>query len=416
MPGPLSDDLAAQAAALMGQHKSIKAAARASGIPYATLHNRINVAAERGLMGTKPVLPGFAIKSTSTQRDAEGATEREWVRTTKAPGDRFEMPAGQIIKGISALTDGEGRTLAKWVKTRTDTSLPDMVQAIKASFETYKGCAKLIPAPRRTDADLLTVYPIADLHLGMLAWGRETGEAYDLPIAVARMRSCMARLVSDSKRTKHALILNLGDWQHTNDDTNATPRGHNLLDADGRYYKILESSVDLMRDCIDLALRKHARVTVRNVPGNHDPLATLALTLALSKWYHGDKRVIVDTDPGLWFFYRFGDVLIGAHHGHTVKPVDMALAMAVNRRQDWGETKYHYFYSGHIHHFTGKEVGDVNCETFRTIAGKDAYGVGAGHSSGKTLTAITMHRREGETDRHRVNLPPVMIRAPGPRR
>jgi len=402
----IADELAQAAADLFLAKGSKRAAAKAAGLSRSAFRNRLKRAAERGMLPTKPVMPGFEIKQTSAQLDAGGNVEREWVQQRPEAGPDFALPAGHILKGVSALTDAEGRTLYEWKKTRLDDATPHVVAALEAVFKSYRGKAAPIPPPRRSDADLLSVYPIADLHLGMLSWRPETGEDYDLRIASRRLRDTARRLIAQAPCSRKAIILNLGDWQHTDDQRNMTPRSGHILDADSRYVKILTAGVRLMIDCIDLALQKHELVIVRNIPGNHDPHASIALTVGLANFYARNKRVVVDDDPGEFFFHRFGATLIGAHHGHRARPDRLAMAMAVRRRADWGATRYHYFYFGHIHHESAREVGDVRVESFQTLAAKDAHSVGMAYVSGQSLSSITIHKRDGEIGRHRVNIPP----------
>lgn len=370
----LPDELALQAVSLLAEHGSERAAAKASGIPRSTLQDRLRRAAERGLDGSVP----------------------------KA------LPPGQVVKGVSTLyrlnESGGWEERLQWVRTKDDRALEDLTSALRELFDSYKGKAELVPPPDHTDADLLSVYPIADQHNGLLAWGKETGESYDLKIGAERLRSCMARLVSQSPPSHQAIILNLGDWQHTDDQKNMTPRSGNLLDVDGRYFKVLTTGVQLMMDCIELALQRHETVIVRNLPGNHDPHSSIALTVALSAFYSNNPRVTIDDDPSDFFFHRFGATLIGANHGHKMRAPEMAMSMAVRRREDWGATKFHWFLFGHIHHETAKEVGDVRCESFQTLAAKDAHASSSGYNSGQSLTSVTLHRDNGEIGRHRVNI------------
>ena len=391
---------------------SIFKAALAAGTSKDTIRMRIHKAAERGMLGTEPVLPGFRIKEASRQIGPDGELQKEWIRQAKEHGEPFTLPDGHIIKGISALTDEDGRLIQQWVKTKTDTVTADLVAALKETFKEYSGKAPLIRAPRNSDESLLSVYPIADQHIGLLAWGKETGDGdYDLKIGVERLRSCATRLVSQSPPSKHAIILNLGDFQHTDDSKNMTPGHGNILDVDSRYFKLLQAGVQLMMDVIELALQKHDTVLVRNIPGNHDPHASIALTVALGAFYSRHLRVVIDDDPGDFFFHRFGATLIGATHGHKCKPDKMAMAMAVRCREDWGATKYHYFMHGHFHHEATKEVGDVRVEGFQTLAANDAYSASHGYSSGKSLNSITIHFDDGEIGRHRINFPPSLRKA-----
>jgi hypothetical protein len=379
MPAPaLPDEVLIEAVRFREQFPTLREAAEAAGVSWSAFENRLRRAAERGLDGSVP----------------------------KA------LPIGQKIEGTSTLyrlnERGEWEERLQWVKSKDDPALQNLTAALKEAFDSYRGAAKPVPVPKHTDADLLSVYPIADQHNGLMAWGAESGENYDLKIGAERLRSCMARLVAQSPSSKGAIILNLGDWQHTDDQKNATPASGHQLDVDSRYFKILTTGVQLMMDCIDLTLQKHETVLVRNIPGNHDPHASIALTVALSAFYAKNPRVIVDDDPSDFFFHRFGSTLIGANHGHKAKPADMAMSMAVRRREDWGATRFHYFYFGHIHHETAKEVGDVRCESFQTLAAKDAYSASHGYNSGQSLTSITIHREDGEIGRHRVNIaPPV---------
>jgi predicted phosphodiesterase len=396
--------------ALIAEHGTLKAAAAFLGIAESSLRGRkvrALAASERGENGTLPVIPGFAIARTSAQFGPRGEVQKEWVTQKPAASELFDAPPDHAIKGVSALVDANGRTIQQWIKTR-EQSTDAYVKAIHTAFDRHKGKAQLVPAPAKCERDLLQVYPVADHHLGMRAWALETGENYDLDIAAKRLRACMGRLVAQSPASKQAVIVNLGDYYHADDQRNMTPRSGHILDVDGRYFKVLTTGVQLMIDCIELALAKHQTVLVRNVPGNHDPHASIALTVALKAFFNNNKRVTIDADPSEWFFHRFGQTLIGAHHGHRAKPQNMAMTMACLRREDWGATRYHWLLFGHIHHETAKEVGDVRCESFQTLAAKDAYAAGSGYCSGQSISSITLHREDGEIGRHRINLTPAL--------
>jgi predicted phosphodiesterase len=391
------------------EHGRDHLAAAALGLPVNTFVCRLKAATKRGLVpfSATDVPEGFEI--TQVTETPKG----NFTQMKPEPGPAFEMPTTHVVKGYSALSDGEGRTKLLWTKTKLDTVVPDLVAALKTTFEQYEGHAPLIHAFAPVEQDLLSVYPIADQHNGLLAWGRETGESYDLKIGAARLRETLTRLVDQSPASKEAVILNLGDWQHTDDQKNQTPGHGNILDVDSRYFKLLQASIQLGMDCIELALQKHENVEYRGIPGNHDPHASIAMTMALSAFYRSNPRVIINMDPSDFYYRRFGQTLIGACHGHKMKPDRMAMNMAVTRRKDWGETAYHWFLFGHIHHETMREVGDVRCESFQTLAAKDAYSSSHGYTAGQSLNSITLHLEDGEIGRHRVNiLPPDMRKKP----
>jgi hypothetical protein len=157
------------------------------------------------------------------------------------------MPAGQILKGVSAFVDGEGRIRHQWIKTKTDSVAPAMIEACLAEFRAYRGRAVIVEPPRRVDRALMNVIPIADPHNGMLSWAPQTGADYDLRIARERLLDKASDVLGRVDRAREALIANLGDWYHANDQRNVTPKSKHQLDVDGRWFKVLQAGVGVFR-------------------------------------------------------------------------------------------------------------------------------------------------------------------------
>ena len=399
-------DYLATIAALDQHEGSMRGTAAALGIDRKTLRDRLRRAARKGLMGTAPVLPGFVVQSLAVQKDAHGTTQKEWIKQ-RPIGEEFQLPDGHVIKGVSALTDPDGRIIQQWVKTKFDEAVVDVTKALRESFAEYTGHATLPKAPKsHTDANLLTVYPIADHHLGLYAWAEEAGENYDLAIGAKLLRETMTSLVAAAPAAETAIILNLGDFFHSDDNTQLTPKSKHKLDVDGRHAKILRVGVELLIHCVQLALQRHKKVTVRCLPGNHDPYASLALATALACFFANSKRVTIDTDASAFFWHRFGEVLIGATHGDEARGHDMPGVMASDRAKDWGETRFRYIYLGHVHHkgIGGGEKHGATWETFQTLSPRDNWSHTKGFRSGRSMVAITHHRASGEVMRHTVSV------------
>lgn len=361
------------------------------------------IPAERGELGTKPVLPGFAIRSTTTQADAGGTVERTWVTQSKAAtAAPTPIPAGHVVKGISKLTDGEGRTLVEWIKTREGSDPLDVVAAIKAAFADHPAGALPVPAPAHVAGDLLTLVPAADWHVGMYAWGKENGGAnWDLKLAEDTIGRAVEDAIERSPASGHAVVLGGGDLLHADNSDNRTARSGNALQVDGRYPKVLETACFLMVRAVDAALRRHGHVTVRILPGNHDEHAAVAVAWFLFAHYRNEPRVTVDTDPSLFWWLRFGRVMLGATHGHTVKIADMPAIMAHRRAEDWGATRFRYVWGFHLHHRAkyATEGQGVISEVCQSPVPQDAWHFGAGFLSGRSIQTITYHRAFGEVSR-----------------
>ncbi|MFM9829609.1 MAG: helix-turn-helix domain-containing protein [Sphingomonas sp.] len=414
-----ADEALAAWQALQDHGGNGSAAAESLGLSRSSFRRRVDAARQpafRGAVGGPPIPPiavpppGFVIRRNAGAYDANGNLLRQWVQTKTEPGEAFEMLPGHVIKGESAFVDPDGRVLGKWVKTREGAAGAGLVEALQTAFAEYDGAALPVAPPSVTTGDLLTIYPVPDLHFGMYAWGAETGADYDVGIASRIARETVGTLIAKSDASETAVILGLGDLFHMNDQKNATPGSGHRLDVDGRWDRVFDLGARLILDLVVMALAKHATVRLVLLPGNHDEDASVCLRVALALYFSENPRVIVHTEPGLFWYFRFGASLFGATHGHNVKPDRMAMAMASDQARDWGETLHRYFFFGHVHHDSMREIGSVRVESFQTPAAKDAWATGAGYRSGRSMSSITYHRDVGEIARHRVN-----ITAPAPR-
>ena len=270
----------------------------------------------------------------------------------------------------------DGKISSQWVKTSIDHESFKLSIAVFAE-ELGSGLkpAKPIAKPKSTPAtDLLTVYPMGDPHIGMYAWHEESGEDFDLAIAARDLRSAMQTLISASPKSQTGVVLNLGDFFHADNLENKTLRAGHVLDIDTRWPKVMRLGARLMVDCVGLALKQHEHVIVKNLIGNHDDHSSVALSLILDAYYRDDPRVTVDLSPNAFWYTEFGTTLIGATHGHNTKLTDLAEIMAADKSEEWGRTKFRYWYTGHVHHKSIIEkAGGVVIESFRTLAAKDAW-------------------------------------------
>jgi len=317
-----------------------------------------------------------------------------------------EVPLPFGVKGTTTLYKNGEEKVLQWVKT--DRNLEMAKEAIEEWISWLvndaKGLSPVIPKPIVSNDDLMTVYPMGDPHFGMYAWGEEAGEDFDLAIAERITCNAIDKLVSDSPPSKTALILELGDFFHADNNTAMTPRSGANLDVDTRWTRVIQVGLRAMRYVVLKTLEKHENVIVRIVSGNHDPHSSWALAFALESYFHNQPRVTVDMSPADRWYYRFGKVLIGATHGDKCKTKNLPLVMATEKSEDWGLSKFRYLYHGHIHHTSKQEHPGVIVESFRTLAAKDAWHTASGYSSGRDMHCIVHHKEFGEIARHICNI------------
>lgn len=316
------------------------------------------------------------------------------------------VPDGFRVKGVSTYYNKEGKPTGQWVKSAVDRERTEQLvrEAVAALSEDVRGLSPLVSAPVRASDDLLAVYPFGDPHFGMYAWAAEAGDDFDIDIARRLTLGAVDRLVSVAPPARTAVVLLLGDVFHMNDQKNVTPGHGHQLDVDTRFVRVLQVGIEAYRHVILRALEKHERVVVRCVAGNHDPQAIWSLAFTLAAYFENNKRVEVDLSPSKFWYYQHGKVLIASTHGDTAKPEQLGQVMAADEPERWGQTRYRYWYTGHVHHQRVLELPGVVCESFRTLAANDAYAAGHGYRAGRDMLCIVHSRDFGEVERHRCDV------------
>lgn len=317
------------------------------------------------------------------------------------------VPEGFLVKGVSSCYDSDGNLKQQWVKSAVDKE-----EQLKVIQEMCLALTAELPTVERTTVmnehlhhlDRLAVYPLGDPHVGMMAWAEECGDNWDLAIAEKTFCSIFDRVVRTAPPCNECIILNLGDYFHTDNMAGVTSRNGHHLDTDGRYSKMVQVGVKIMLQMIKTALEVHRFVHVITLQGNHDDVSALFLAIALKHIYANEPRVIIDDSPSVFRYHRFGKVLIGAHHGHSCKMDRLPGVMAADKAKDWGETEFRYWLTGHIHHDSKKEFPGVMVESFRTLAARDSYATAGGWRSGRDTKCIVYHKEYGEIERHSVNI------------
>jgi len=313
------------------------------------------------------------------------------------------VPPGFFLDGVSELVDADGNTKIKWLKSSRDKE--ELVERMEELFESIcsrvDGMAKPKPIPdiSAKAKDMAVVVPMGDPHVGMYSWAKEAEADFDCEIAERLMIGAIEHLVDVSPEAEEFVLINLGDFFHADNSAGTTTSG-TPVDVDGRWARVQEIGFWIMVKCIDRALTKYPHVTVHNAIGNHDEHTSQALGATLRAWYRDEPRVTVIKSPSRFWYYQWGKVMIGVHHGHSTSPQSMPLAMAAHKPKMWGETLFRYCYLGHKHHRFLKEYPGASIEQFRTLAPKDAWHFGnAAYISMRDMQSIHFHKEYGEVGR-----------------
>ncbi len=313
------------------------------------------------------------------------------------------IPSGHFVKGVSTLVGADGETKAQWIKTSKEAD--DRQAWLDAVLTLGEPLPRAVPviAPVHADEDLLCVYPMGDPHIGQLSWHADAGDNFDLDIAERNIVAAVGHLASLAPPSDEFLFITVGDTTHSDGLNNTTTKG-TRVDVDGRTPKMMSTTLRTFRRSIAVLLEKHKRGRVIVERGNHDELMSLMIALALAQHYESEPRVTIDVSPEMFHWYRFGLNLIGTHHGHKAKPMDLLGVMAVDRAVDWGETLFRYWYKGHLHHAITQEVPGITIDTLPTLASADAWHRGMGYRSGRAMYMDVLHKTLGRINRHIVGI------------
>lgn len=380
---PLTDEQLLETLRLYSEYGSVKEAARIAGLNRQTFQTRLN---------------------TARDRLGDGETLAKNLENLVAKG--YEVPSySHLTKTI------HGEPI--WVKARK--AEMDYWRAVKDVIETRDPKPVNIPPPRVNTFDGSDIVPwlnIGDGHIGMLAREVESLANFDLDIAKAEILQAAFDLIDTAPDCDTLVVNELGDGTHYENMRAETERSGHRLDADGRYYHMIDAYLDIMEAIIEKALHKAHNVHVIINQGNHSETNDYWAARYFRRIYSrlGEKRIKVLDNENPFIGYRMGKTFVLVHHGHKAKPEVLRQVMSTDYAIDWGEAEFRYIDGGHIHHFSAKELGGAQWESFNNLAPVDKHAHDGGWRSKQAMTLLLRSRTYGEVGRYKMPIEKVWDR------
>lgn len=379
---PLTEDELLEALRVVSEYGSITEAARRLNMNRETLQNRVNRARDKIQRG-------------------ELADE---VKGMVATG--YEVPAYSHLTKTAA-----GEPI--WIKARK--AEMDYWRAIKEVIESRDPKPIDIPPPRVQTFDQRDIVPwlnIGDAHIGMLAHEIESLANFDLKIAKAEILQAAFDLIDRAPDCETMVINDLGDGTHYENMRAVTERSGHELDADGRYYKMIDAYLDIMEAIMEKALHKARNVHVIINQGNHSEKNDYWAARYFRRIYSrlGETRLKVLANENPFIGYRMGKTFVLIHHGHKAKPETLRQVMSTDYAIDWGEATFRYIDGGHIHHFSAKELGGAEWCSFNNLAPVDKHAHDGGWRSKQAMTLVLRSRTYGDLGRYKMPIEMVWDR------
>lgn len=311
---------------------------------------------------------------------------------------------GQMLRGASTLyRRGEQEPVLQWVKTSADQDAIEAmkVAAIEAMCEEIPRMGAALP-PLGTLGHLCNVYTLTDSHVGMLAWHKEGGADWDLKIAEDVLTGCFAAMIEASPKAGTCVVAQLGDWMHYDGHAAVTPTNAHVLDADGRFGKMVKVAIRILRCVVNMALARHERVIVLMAEGNHDLASSVWLRAMFQAMYENEPRIHVIDSELPYYTHQHGKTMLAWHHGHLQKNAQLPILFAAQFPRVWGDTTKRYCHTGHRHHVEEKEHSGMTVIQHPTLAARDAYAARGGWQAERQVTSITYSDKYGQVARNTV--------------
>lgn len=258
-----------------------------------------------------------------------------------------------------------------------------------------------VDVSKRAIKDCALEINIPDLHIGKLAWGKESGEDYDIHIAIDRYKKAVKSLLARvNPLTLEKIILPIGNDMINVDNKANLTTGGTPQSCDSRFGKMFQTAKELLIDTINY-LSQYAPVEVMVIPGNHDTVAMFTLGEVLDAWYHNNDKVTVINTHTPRKYLQYGQNLLMYVHGHNEKLQELGIICATEQPHLWAATKFRRVHVGHFHHAKQIKYNDVQeypgftVKVLNSLSANDAWHSEKGYMSLKGAEAFLYHKEKG---------------------
>ncbi len=317
-------------------------------------------------------------------RTTRKSKEEGWVRPSTAP---VATPLYRV-----------------WVSLKRKTA----VIAVRQELEDLKkyfiikaraSAPKARPASAAKKSGLMLEVAIPDLHMGKLAWAKETGyQNYDITIAQKVHDQAIEKIMDRTAGLKFdKIVYVVGNDLLNADNAQNTTTGGTPQHCDVRFQKTFRTTRIMVSAAIQ-KLRSRGSVLVPVVPGNHDTLSSWCLGHSLECLVegYGWKDVYVDNGPNKRKYVEWGKVMLMLTHGDKGKHAGYPLLMATEQREMFGRTAFHEVHLGHLHGLLTREINGVRVRVLSALTATDAWHSEMGYVGNvRAAEGIIWDREEG---------------------
>lgn len=288
-----------------------------------------------------------------------------------------------------------------WLKRRVTPVEEEVIRSlIERSVQPLPAKPAILEEPS-LDGHMLVLSPV-DHHFGKMAWGKETGDNYDLKIAeqlyVWAVEDALAQ-VGDRKLDE--IHIPVGHDLYHFDSSRGTTASGTQMDVDSRPGKVFVSACFAVAAAIQRA-SEEAPVFVHFVPGNHDPTWSHHLCVFLWAFFKDVENVHVDFSPMGRKYVEYGTNLILMTHGDMSQQniKNLPTQLAVMMPEAWGRTRHWEIHLGHFHNqkemafIPLQEQSGVMLRILPSLCGTDEWHFTKGFVGNKRAMVSLLYSKE----------------------
>lgn len=328
-------------------------------------------------------------------------------------GMNFPTARTHFNKGQSTLhkvnPDGSTEVKLIWDKTTANHSyqIESLRESIRGMIEDVPKAIVPEPSSISKEDDIIPFFLLGDGHIGVIAYEYMIGHHTDTKETADHILVAMKRLIDDAPKTNRCAIVDLGDLSHLQDLKGLSESGH-IFDYDEALPEVTRVATYVMRTLIEYAAQKFQYVDVIPNQGNHSRIGDIWMCGLLTNVYEDVDRITILNNDNVFIPYRMGNTFVLTHHGDKTKMARIPEVMVNDFSQDFGETKYRYAWSGHIHNRQAFEKNGIMNESWNQMSKGDAYAHDNGFRSRKCLSAVYLSKTYGEKGRSTVPIEEVL--------
>lgn len=337
--------------------------------------------------------------------------------------NKWEQASGNTQSGITITPLYQVRAnLVPRIERRVEIVrqiIEDLIRDAKNHAPNYKPINRV----KQDGEPCLFELAVLDPHVGLMAWGKETGQPQDLPIAVKNYGDAIEYLLGLSKfyNVERVLYIAGNDFLHVDGPAFSNRGGATTMgtaqDVDSRLGKMFSTGRKALVEGIDRA-RQVAPVDVVFVPGNHDENTTYHLGEVIAAWYRNCPDVNVIFSPNKRQYYAYGKNALMLTHGEEYRRMRDSLPLIFTTegpralREAWLDAEHFEIHTGHNHiALEGRfnptselnETRGIRTRSLPGLTATDSWHHKEGYRHRRTSTALVFRKSGGVMGTHEFN-------------